>query len=119
VVGRIGGDEFAVIFWDEPTSIDQRPRQERRSSAGEHPREVIAIAKRFRRQINTAELNLLGPSGNGELTISGGLATLGPDGDTVERLFEQADGALMEAKKRGKNRIYLVGGPPNDIDKIG
>jgi len=33
VVGRIGGDEFAVIFWDGPKIDQNQPQQERRGEA--------------------------------------------------------------------------------------
>jgi PleD family two-component response regulator len=33
----------------------------------------------------------------------------------VDELFDQADKALLDAKRSGKNRIYLVGKPENDI----
>ncbi len=115
VVARIGGDEFAVIFWDDPrrkTAADQR---DRRSAEAEHPTEAIFIARRFRKEFGNAELALLGPEGRGVLTISGGLASFPRDGSTVEELFERADSALLDAKRRGKNRIYLVGQPQNDI----
>jgi PleD family two-component response regulator len=61
---------------------------------------------------------LLGPKGRGVLTISGGLATFPDNGSTVEELFEQADKALLDAKRSGKNKIYLVGKPRNDIANI-
>ena len=32
--------------------------------------------------------------------------------------YEQADKALLEAKRSGKNRIYLVGTPNGDISKM-
>jgi len=37
------------------------------------------------------------------------------DGSTIEQLFLRADSALLEAKRSGKNRIYLVGEPQSDI----
>ncbi len=67
------------------------------------------MAERFRKEISSAELSFLGPKGKGVLTISGGLASYPKDGSTVDELFSQADKALREAKKSGKNRIYLVG----------
>jgi PleD family two-component response regulator len=33
------------------------------------------------------------------------------DGSTADELFDQADKALLDAKRSGKNRIYLVGKP--------
>jgi len=116
-VGRIGGDEFAVVFWDEPDALpDSGP--ERRSASADHPREAIFIAKRFRTELNNAQLPLLGPEGKGVLTISGGLATFPQDGGTYKELFAQADNALLKAKRSGKNRIYIVGKPQNDIDTV-
>ena len=116
IVGRIGGDEFAVIFWD-PT-LPASSEDERRSAQAGHPKEAIFIAKRFRTELGKAELHLLGPEGRGILKISGGLATFPRDGYTIQQLFQQADNALLEAKRSGKNRIYLVGRPDSDIADI-
>ena len=115
VIGRIGGDEFAVIFWDDPLEKHDAASQERRLDRMDHPREPIFIAKRFQRALENSNLDLLGPSGTGVLTISGGLASYPYDGDTVEQLFEKADEALLDAKRSGKNRVYLVGSEQNDI----
>lgn len=124
VVGRIGGDEFAVVFWDP--ALNRRSKgvgieAERRSASRlgrDHPQEVIFIAKRFIRELEKAELNLLGPKGDGILTISGGLAGFPRDGYNPQELFQEADKALLEAKRSGKNRIYLVGQPQSDIADI-
>jgi diguanylate cyclase (GGDEF)-like protein len=115
VVGRIGGDEFAVVFWDEPIAKSSGAEKERRSAKADHPSEAIFIATRFRKEFEKAELHLLGPKGEGILTISGGLASFPRDGSTIERLFLRADSALLEAKRSGKNRIYLVGEPQSYI----
>jgi PleD family two-component response regulator len=136
VVARLGGDEFAVVFWDDPRCSPPPAGSERRSLTTDHPSEVILIARRFRREIEKTDLHLPGANGTGVLTISGGLASLGRDGSTAEDLFAKADHALLDAKRSGKNRIYLVGStsakdiqgqasspqvgqPQNDIDKIG
>lgn len=117
-VARIGGDEFAVVFWDGPQAKPAGAETERRSATAEHPREAIFIAKRFRRELKKAELHLLGPKGKGVLTISGALASFPRDGSTAQELFRQADEALLEAKRSGKNKIYLVGEPRSDIANI-
>jgi diguanylate cyclase (GGDEF)-like protein len=113
VVGRIGGDEFAVVFWNLPSGksivLDTGPQTERRRLESEHPTQVINICERFRRELNKTDLPALGVEGKGILTISGGLATFPRDGSTVEGLFTQADKALLEAKRSGKNRVYLIG----------
>ena len=118
VVGRIGGDEFAVVFWDDPKLRSERSQSERRSASAEHPKEAIFIAERFRRELGKAEMHLLGEEGKGVLTISGGLASFPRDGSSCQQLFQQADKALLEAKQSGKNRIYLVGKPKSDIADI-
>jgi two-component system cell cycle response regulator len=124
VVGRIGGDEFAVVFWDEPQAKPAAvPTKgtERRSARADHPKEAIFIAKRFVRELEKSEFSALGglgPEGKGILTISGGLASFPRDGSTIQELFQQADRALLEAKRSGKNRIYLVGKPQSDISDI-
>ncbi|MHC4239698.1 MAG: GGDEF domain-containing protein, partial [Planctomycetota bacterium] len=118
VVGRIGGDEFAVVFWDGPKARSSASERERRSRMAAHPKEAISIAKRFLDELKKAEFHLLGPEGKGVLTISGGLASFPEDGSAIQELFRQADRALLEAKRRGKNKIYLVGKPESDIADI-
>ncbi len=126
VVGRLGGDEFVTIFWDDPKFTPTPAGSERRTTSAEHPTEAILIAKRFRRELENTDLKLESPNGHETLTISGGLATLNRDGSSSDELFEKADQALLEAKRSGKNRVYLVGSadspqtgrPQNDIDKI-
>jgi PleD family two-component response regulator len=109
VVGRIGGDEFAVVFWDGPKARSSASETERRSRMAAHPKEAISIAKRFLDELKKAEFHLLGPDGKGVLTISGGVASFPEDGSAIQGLIQQADRALLEAKRSGKNKIYLVG----------
>ena len=126
VVGRIGGDEFAVVFWDrqksevrsQKTEVRSQKSENRRQTLAEHPKEPIFIAMRFRKELERTELDLLGPEGKGVLTISGGLASFPRNGSTIQQLFGQADRALLEAKRSGKNRIYLVGKPKSDIADV-
>jgi len=118
IVGRIGGDEFAVVFLYDSQRKTVGAEAERRSAAAEHPKEAIFIANRFRKELERAELHLLGPEGKGVLTISGGLASFPRDASKIQELFQQADEALLEAKRSGKNRIYLVGRPQSDIADI-
>jgi GGDEF domain-containing protein len=110
LVARIGGDEFAVVFWEK-----EPPRQPKDPGVavtpGRVPQETLQILRRFRTAISTREFSGLGVNGRGILTISGGLASFPWDGRTVQELVEAADRALtFGAKKGGKNSIYLVGG---------
>ncbi|MDH7600296.1 MAG: GGDEF domain-containing protein [Sedimentisphaerales bacterium] len=108
VVGRVGGDEFAVLVWDDQRMAIRRHCPERRANAA-HPKEVLAIARRFTEAIRTSDWSSLGPKGKGTLTVSGGLASFPEDARTVDELFNKADAALMEAKRNGKDRILVVG----------
>jgi len=100
VVARIGGDEFAVLFWDPgpPRSPSSRPLET-----------AQAMADRFRQAILQHKFPSLGPEAVGALTISGGLATFPADGQTCRELLRSADRALEAAKRAGKNIIKLVG----------
>jgi diguanylate cyclase (GGDEF)-like protein len=108
VVARIGGDEFAVLFWDAepPRRPDSR-----------HPQAAYELAGRFVDRLNKHEFSSLGPDARGVLTISGGLATFPWDGASCRELLRHADGALRQAKASGKNAIYLVG--QGNIDQEG
>lgn len=96
VVSRIGGDEFAVIFWDS-----QAPRREN----SEHPQSVRRAAERFQRAICEHRFPKLGEQAPGTLTISGGLASFPWDGATPADLMQVADQMLIESKNAGKNAL--------------
>ena len=100
VVARIGGDEFAVLFWDfqRPRQPDSRP-----------PESAYVLADRFRQSISRHEFPSLGPEAVGILTISGGLARFPGDGRTCRELLRSADQALKQVKRSGKDGIKLVG----------
>jgi len=103
IVARIGGDEFAVLFWDaEP------PRQ----PDSRHPQEASEVAGRFLQTLSDHEFAALGPEARGVLTISGGLATFPWHGRTCRELLRHADTALRQAKAAGKSAIHLVGQGP-------
>jgi len=99
IVARIGGDEFAVLFWDyQLRRTDSRPLQD-----------AWELADRFRQAVENFDLPSLGPRASGELTISGGLAAFPEHGRCCMDLMRQADHALRMAKESGKNSIRLVG----------
>ena len=103
VVARIGGDEFAVIFWD--------PRG-RREEGSRHPDDVLEIARRFQRGVTTLRFPQLSAEAPGRLTISGGIAGFPWDGRTPAELLQKADLMALESKAQGKNAITLGAGEP-------
>ncbi|HVX86683.1 MAG TPA: diguanylate cyclase [Phycisphaerae bacterium] len=104
LVARVGGDEFAVVFWD-----NEAPRQPN----SEHPRDAVAAADRFRKAIHNHQW----PAAchiQGQVSISGGLASFPWDADTLPELLAKADEALLRAKAAGKNAILLHGASCTD-----
>jgi diguanylate cyclase (GGDEF)-like protein len=98
VVARIGGDEFAVIFWDA-----EQPRRPH----SRHPDDVLNAAKRFQRAVIDHRFPKLLDKAAGNLTISGGLAGFPWDGRTPDDLLEFADAMAGRSKRQGKNAITV------------
>ena len=96
VVARIGGDEFAVIFWD-----NEKPRRPN----SEHPQDVVSAARRFQEAICSHRFPKLMDKAVGRLTVSGGLASFPWDGRTPAELLARADAMALQSKRLGKNAI--------------
>jgi diguanylate cyclase (GGDEF)-like protein len=91
VVGRYGGEEFAVFF--EATSLEV----------------AIEVSERLRENISALGAPHLG-SRLGHVTASIGVAAAVPRlGDDPISLLERADAALYRAKARGRNRVVAEG----------
>jgi diguanylate cyclase (GGDEF)-like protein len=87
IVGRLGGEEFAIVLAHR--------------SVGE----AEALAGRLR--IAVEALRIRGARVPIRLTCSFGVSEWG-EGDTVEGLLKRADIALYEAKTTGRNRIVTA-----------
>lgn len=85
VVGRVGGEEFAVLINSLPS--DEIPTQ---------------IADQIRQRVESAAVDGW-TADHGPITVSVGIAVL-EQGDTTQSLFEAADTALYAAKDAGRNR---------------
>ncbi len=86
-VARFGGEEFCVVL----------PRVSRS--------EALEIAEKLRRSVAQAPLEGLPGQAPHFATISIGVASYGSDATDVATLLEQADRALYEAKRGGRNRV--------------
>lgn len=88
VIGRMGGEEFAVILPDTALESAQ------------------SVAERIRK---TAENDLVEYKGEKiSYTVSIGVSMFKDEGDTLEQAFIRADQALYEAKNRGRNQIRTI-----------
>ena len=86
-VARFGGEEFCVVL----------PRVSQP--------EAMEIAEKLRRSVSQAPLELAPGSSPIFCTISVGIASLGTEGCDGAALIEQADRALYEAKRGGRNQV--------------
>lgn len=87
IVGRIGGEEFAVLLPDTT------------------PAQALVAMERARRAIGDRPVPI--PSGVlVEITASGGISAL-PDGAPITHALQQADRAMYRAKEGGRNRMEV------------
>jgi diguanylate cyclase (GGDEF)-like protein len=91
IVGRIGGDEFALLL----------------------PEIHLAAAARYAQRV-------FRPSGTGtnSLTFSAGVASLDPTEPTADHLFREADRTLYHVKRNGGRGIAVADalGAPTRLD---
>ena len=92
VVGRHGGEEFAVMLDD--CSLDEA-------------RQVLA-------RLRAALVEEIGKAGLPPFTVSMGLSRWGRDGSDLPTLLEVADQALYQAKESGRDRVVVAGLGPEE-----
>ena len=88
VVGRLGGDEFGLLFPECDVAQAQQAADQLRASIAE-----------TRVLVSDADWS--------SLTISVGLADLRPGAETIKNALRRADGALYEAKAVGRNCVMV------------
>ncbi|MEZ4762351.1 MAG: sensor domain-containing diguanylate cyclase [Calditrichia bacterium] len=87
IVARYGGEEFAVIL------------------SGAEKQGAIKLAERIRAKVEDASFYKEEIQPSGQLTISLGVASFPDDAIREEDLIQNADKALYQAKKNGRNRV--------------
>lgn len=98
IVARYGGEEFAIIF---PETRDiKNPTASSKWLDPQFPERIRIVVE------NHKFLNI-DPHKALNLTISGGIAVFPPDGKTKMKLISRADNNLYQAKRKGRNRIYV------------
>ncbi len=88
-VARYGGEEFSVIAPELPSS------------------DAFEFANRIRKAVIDVDFKGETKLPDGNVTISIGVAFFPRDGKTSKELLENADVALYEAKKTGRNKAVL------------
>ena len=83
---RWGGDEFFIILQGAPLAVAGR------------------VGERIRRSVEASEMPF-----EKNITVSVGVAAFDPEKDNELQLFKNADEALYQAKKAGRNAVYALG----------
>lgn len=104
-IGRLGGEEFAIILPETPLAS------------------ACEVAERLRHRLALADVPLndlpLDPADLGQgcirMTVSIGVAMSGEDDACIERALGRADRALYEAKAAGRNRVVIGDGYPGPV----
>ena len=89
IVARYGGEEFAIIM----------PETERRKAK--------MLSERLRKKIESHPFENGRKQPNKKLTISIGVASCPENASKAAQLIETADKALYEAKRGGRNSVYV------------
>jgi diguanylate cyclase (GGDEF)-like protein len=86
---RLGGEEFGVLL------------------ANTNAAQAAEVSEKIRSQIEAMEVMFEGQTLR--VTLSGGIAELGTDGDSLESLLREADNRMYQAKASGRNQVIMVG----------
>ncbi len=89
LLGRMGGEEFAVLFPETDTE------------------QALQVAERMRELVEQTEVEIGDGLGIG-VTMSIGVASLGPNDRSVDALIRRADQAMYKAKQAGRNRVMAA-----------
>jgi diguanylate cyclase (GGDEF)-like protein len=92
VVGRYGGEEFLIVMPNTTKDV------------------ALRVAERIRALVEQTAFEHTSGQPGGHVTISGGVATAPGDGDDVDALLRNADAALYQAKRAGRNRVFAYAG---------
>lgn len=87
LASRYGGEEFFIVMPDTDTSIAE------------------VVAERIRREVASTPFPVNKNAISVPVTISVGIASVLPTGDSVSALLKRADDALYDAKAAGRNRV--------------
>ncbi|SFJ10644.1 response regulator receiver modulated diguanylate cyclase [Phyllobacterium sp. CL33Tsu] len=87
LASRYGGEEFFIVMPDTDTSI------------------AAVVAERIRREVASTPFPVNKNAISVPVTISVGIASVLPTGDSVSALLKRADDALYDAKAAGRNRV--------------
>jgi len=86
VIGRLGGDEFGIIYRDKPHDY------------------LLALAERLNERVKRCAHECTFPC---NVSISIGISCFRTDDEGIEQIYQRADQALYEVKRKGKDGFVL------------
>lgn len=98
IIGRWGGEEFLCVLKNA------------------NPQDAFKTAERIRKMIN--EAIVLGDNLEVDISVSIGIATYPDCGKNLDLLLSNADAALYEAKRSGRNRVICCNGRDQGVFTI-
>ena len=94
VVARFGGEEFVVLVVGTTAESG-----------------VVSVAERCANAVRALPIPDLIPGASRRQTISIGVAKYGRSTQSIDQMIADADKALYDAKRSGRDRVVLFGGP--------
>jgi diguanylate cyclase (GGDEF)-like protein len=88
VLGRIGGEEFAVLLPQTPAAV------------------AAEVAERIRAAIDESAIVVINAPAAVHVTVSIGVAASADGSLNTDALLQEADKALYQAKQAGRNRVF-------------
>lgn len=87
LASRYGGEEFFIVMPDTDQTL------------------ASIVAERIRREVASTSFAINNTGATVSVTISIGIASVLPEGDTMHNLMKRADDALYGAKSSGRNKV--------------
>jgi diguanylate cyclase (GGDEF)-like protein/PAS domain S-box-containing protein len=90
VIGRMGGEEFAVLLPETPGSY------------------AIEVAERIRQALENAEVIIEQQPAPLRFNVSIGVTTINSHKTSIDKMLQEADAALYQAKNTGRNKVVAL-----------
>ncbi|MBG7610492.1 MAG: diguanylate cyclase [Anaerolineae bacterium] len=106
IIGRYGGEEFTILLPETPGGAQHIEFDDEALPS------ALTVSERLRYAIETTPINT--PDQEINITVSIGIAELSEHSENITTLIQQADDALYQAKRGGRNQV-VVWTPQNGL----
>jgi diguanylate cyclase (GGDEF)-like protein len=99
IIGRYGGEEFTILLPETPGKAQQTQHEDSAAAS------AVTVSERLRYAIETTPI--ITTNQNINITVSIGVTELSEHSENITTLIRQADDALYQAKRGGRNQVVL------------